>query len=135
MKNEKKILTTIITSILFALSTIPSAAQHKHSGVTRTELQRKDMSTPDTEMVQARIDFEPGISFGNHRHPGEEIIYVIEGVFEYQVEGKPVILKAGEVLFLPPGTIHSAKNIGTGKASELATYIVKKGEPLVELIH
>jgi quercetin dioxygenase-like cupin family protein len=136
MKNEKKIVTTIIALFLMAIYTIPTSAQHKHSGVSRTELQRHDMSNPSTEMVQARIDFESGTSFGNHKHPGEEIIYVIEGVFEYQIEGKqPVTLKAGEVLFIPAGTIHSAKNVGSGKASELAKYIVRKGEKLVEIVN
>ena len=42
-------------------------------------------------------------------------------------------LKAGEVLFIPAGTIHAAKNIGSGNAAELATYIVEKGKPLVVL--
>ena len=70
--------------------------------------------------------------FGKHSHPGEEIIYVIEGVFEYQVEDKaPVTLKAGDVLFIPNGAVHSAKNIGKGNAAELATYIVEKGKPLL----
>ncbi|MNY72602.1 Cupin domain protein [compost metagenome] len=67
-----------------------------------------------------------------HSHPGEEIIYVLEGTFEYQIEGeKPVVLKAGEVLFIPAGKNHSAKNIGKVKASELATYIVRKDKPLL----
>jgi hypothetical protein len=38
-----------------------------------------------------------------------------------------VILKAGEVLFIPAGAIHSARNVGTGRAAEPATYIVEKG--------
>ena len=42
-------------------------------------------------------------------------------------------LKAGEVLFIPAGTIHAAKNVGSGNAAELATYIVEKGKPLVAL--
>ena len=42
-------------------------------------------------------------------------------------------LKAGEVLFIPAGTIHSAKNVGSINAAELATYIVEKGKPLVTL--
>jgi quercetin dioxygenase-like cupin family protein len=36
-------------------------------------------------------------------------------------------------LFIPAGTVHSAKNIGAGEARELATYIVEKGKPLVVL--
>ena len=63
---------------------------------------------------------------------GEEIAYVIEGMLEYQFEGKPpVTLKAGEALFIPAGTIHSAKNVGNGNGAELATYLVEKGKPLV----
>jgi quercetin dioxygenase-like cupin family protein len=53
-------------------------------------------------------------------------------LLEYQLEGKPpVTLRAGEVLFIPAGTIHSAKNVGSVNAAELATYIVEKGKPLV----
>ena len=109
-------------------------AAAQHSGVTRTDLQRHDLSVAGREVVQVRVDFGPGAAFGKHTHPGEEIAYVIEGLLEYQLEGKPpVTLKAGEVLFIPAGTIHTAKNVGSGNAAELATYIVEKGKPLVTL--
>jgi quercetin dioxygenase-like cupin family protein len=135
MKFKINIFKTVATILLIGTGTISVSAQTKNSGISRNELQRHDMSTPGIEMVQAHIDFEPGTAFGNHKHPGEEVIYVLEGEFEYIVEGKaPVILKAGEVLFIPAGTIHSAKNVGKGKASELATYIVEKGKPLVQLV-
>jgi quercetin dioxygenase-like cupin family protein len=53
---------------------------------------------------------------------------------EYHIDGKPpVTLKAGEVLYIPAGTIHAAKNVGTVNGAELATYIVEKGKPLVEI--
>ena len=75
------------------------------------------------------------MAFGKHTHPGEEIIYVLEGTLEYQIEDKPpVTLKAGDVLFIPAGTIHSARNVGSGTGSELATYIVEKGKPLLTLV-
>ena len=94
-----------------------------------------DLELPGHEVIQSCIDFTEGTTFGKHTHPGEEIIYVIEGMLEYQVEGKPrVTLKAGEVLFIPARTIHAAKNVGKGNAAELATYIVEKGKPLLVLI-
>jgi mannose-6-phosphate isomerase-like protein (cupin superfamily) len=37
------------------------------------------------------------------------------------------------VLFVPAGVAHAAKNVGTVKAVELATYIVEKGKPLITL--
>jgi quercetin dioxygenase-like cupin family protein len=80
------------------------------------------------------VELEPGVTAPAHTHPGEEIIYVIEGSWEYQVEGRPpVTLKAGEVLFIPAGTVHSAKNAGSIIGKELATYIVEKGKPLLTL--
>ncbi len=109
-----------------------SPPQPQQLKVRRTELQRQDLSVAGREAVQVRIDFDPGAAFGKHSHPGEEIIYVIEGSFEYEVEGKPsVTLKAGDVLFIPAGIIHAAKNAGTTNAAELATYVVEKNKPLV----
>ena len=104
-------------------------------GIKRTDLQRHDLSVPGREVVQVRVELAPGVSFPKHTHPGEEIIYVLEGTWEYTVEGKPpVTLKAGEVLFIPAGTIHSAKNVGSGNGAELATYVVEKGKPLLTVV-
>jgi quercetin dioxygenase-like cupin family protein len=105
------------------------------SGIGRTEVLRHDLGATGREVIQVRVDFDPGYVSRTHTHPGEEIIYVLEGTLEYEVEGKPpVTLKAGDVLFIPAGTIHAAKNVGSGNAAELATYIVEKGKPLVVLV-
>ena len=82
-----------------------------------------------------RVDFDPGYVAPKHTHPGEEVVYVLEGTLEYQIEGKPpVTLKVGDVLFIPAGTIHTAKNVGTGSGAELATYVVEKGKPVVVMV-
>ena len=113
----------------------PLGAQAQQSGVTRTDLQRHDLSAPGREAIQVRVDLAPGVAFGKHTHPGEEIIYVLEGTLEYQVGDKPpVTLKAGDVLFVPANTPHSARNPGSVTGSELATYIVEKGKPLLTLV-
>jgi quercetin dioxygenase-like cupin family protein len=107
----------------------------QQSGIRRTDLQRADLSVAGREVVQVRVDFGPGAAFGKHKHPGEEIAYVLEGTLEYRVEGKPpVTLKAGEVLFIPAGAIHAARNVGNSNGAELATYVVEKGKPLVEMV-
>jgi quercetin dioxygenase-like cupin family protein len=104
-------------------------------GVNRIDLQQHDLSVPGREVIQVRVELAPGVLFPKHTHPGEEIVYVLEGSLEYQVEGRaPVTLKAGEVLFVPAGGIHTAKNVGHGNGAELATYIVEKGKPLLSVI-
>ncbi|POA33297.1 cupin domain-containing protein [Pseudomonas sp. GW456-12-1-14-TSB6] len=114
----------------------PSAAPAKNwqQGLSRTDLVRQDLGAADREVIQARVDFEPGVTSPNHAHPGVEVAYVISGTFEYRLEGQaPVTLKAGDSLFIPAGVAHIARNVGSEKGSELATYIVKKGEPLLIL--
>jgi quercetin dioxygenase-like cupin family protein len=111
------------------------ATQAQLAGTRRIDLQRHDLSAPGREVIQARVEIDPGVSSPRHSHPGEEIIYVLEGVLEYQLDGKPpVTLKAGDVLFIPAGTIHAAKNVGSGPGAELATYVVEKGKPLVTVV-
>src|SRR5512132_4131016 len=103
-------------------------------GITREDLQRNDLSIPGREAIQVLVKFAPGVVAPRHSHPGEEIVFVVEGVLEYQLDGKPpATLKAGDTLFIPAGVIHAVKNIGSGNAAELATYVVEKGKPLLTL--
>ena len=130
--------TTLITAaavLTVASVLVQHLARAQQPGVHRTDLQRHDLSIPEREVVQVRVDIGPGMVAPNHRHPGEEIIYVLEGSLEYQIDGHPpVTLKAGDVLFIPAEAIHSAKNVGRDNGAELATYVVEKGRPLVEVV-
>ena len=108
---------------------IASAALAQQVGVRRTDLHRHDLSVAGREVIQTIVELEPGTTAPRHSHPGEEIIYVLEGTWEYTLEGQPpVIVKAGGVLFIPAGKIHSARIVGSDRGAELATYIVEKGK-------
>jgi quercetin dioxygenase-like cupin family protein len=131
-----KMVRTLTAATLIAASALAlQLAQAQLAGTRRIDLQRHYLSAPGRETIQARVEIDPGVTSPRHTHFGEEIIYVLEGLLEYQVEGKPpVTLKAGDVLFIPAGTIHAAKNVGSGNAAELATYVVEKGKPLVTVV-
>jgi quercetin dioxygenase-like cupin family protein len=106
-------------------SNIPSTAVKFAPGLWRTNLQRYDLSVPGREMIQSRVDIEPDSPPIRHFHPGEEIIYVLEGSLEYQIDGQPAkVYNAGEALTVPAGVIHAMRNAGTG--TELPTYVVEK---------
>jgi quercetin dioxygenase-like cupin family protein len=135
MSTTKNLRIAAMAMLVAGTILAPSGAQAQQNGVTRTDLQRHDLSAPGREAIQVRVDLAPGVAFGKHTHPGEEVIYVLEGTLEYQIEDKPpVTLKAGDVLFIPAGTVHSARNPGNVTGSELATYIVEKGKPLLTLV-
>jgi len=104
-------------------------------GFKRVELQRHDIGTPGREVVQVRAEFDTGASIGKHTHPGEEFGYLLEGTLELEIAGKPnATLKAGDAFFVPPETVHAARNVGKGPAKVLATYVVEKGKPLATLL-
>ena len=128
---------TILVTALAVLASGSALALHvtsaQQAGTKRTNLQRHDLSAPGREVIQVRVDFDPGYVAPMHTHPGEEVIYVIEGTLEYEIRGKKSRVKAGDVLFVPAGTPHTATNIGSGNGAELATYIVEKGKPLITL--
>ena len=130
MKTKRALMVALIIGAGLSL-----AKAQQQPGTKRKELSRNDMSIPGREAVQVRVDFDAGVAFPKHTHFGEEIIYVLEGTIQYQIEGQPpVTLKAGEVLFVPAGAPHTAKNVGTVNAAELGTYIVEKGKPLVTIV-
>lgn len=132
----KAFIMGVATFLSIASVLVPQVGQAKQlQGTHRKELSRHNLRIPGYEEVQLRVDIDPGKTAPNHKHPGEEIIYVIEGILEYRLEGRPpVTLTAGDVLFVPTGVVHSATNVGKTNAAELGTYIVPIGKPLVEVM-
>ena len=116
----------IAAAALLAASALTNGALAQQLGVTRNDLQRHDLSTPGREAIQTIVSIAQGVTAPRHSHPGEEVIYVLEGVLEYQLDGQPpVTLKAGDVLFIPAGVVHSAKNVGSGNGAELKPLVVR----------
>ena len=114
------------------MNTAGASSPQQPPGISRTDLQRHDLSVPGREVIQSRVDIGPEAPPIKHTHPGEEIIYVLEGALEYRVEGEPpTTVKAGDALLIPADAIHAVKNVGDSSASELATYVVEKGKPLL----
>jgi quercetin dioxygenase-like cupin family protein len=131
-----RIITAAAAFLVATSLALPLAQAHEVSlgDIKRTNLLRNDLSAPGREVIQVLVEFGPGVSAARHSHPGEELVFVTEGTLEYRLgNSPPVIVKAGEVLFIPHGTPHAVKNVGAGKALELATYIVEKGKPLLVL--
>lgn len=124
-----------IAAALAALLTSSSlVAGDAQTGIKRHEALRHGLDTAGREVVQVRVDFAPGTTFGMHTHPGVEIAYVLEGTLQYSFEDKPAVtLKAGQSLYIPAGQAHAAHNPGQVQAAELATYLVEKGKPIVVL--
>jgi len=62
--------TTLIMGVAILIvgsSSAPDVAQAQQAGSKRTDLQRHDLSAPGREVVQVRVDFDPG--YVSPRHP------------------------------------------------------------------
>ena len=59
-----------------------------------------------------RYVYPPGTSFPDHTHSIDKIDGVLSGRFRMVLEGKEVILEAGDCLAVPRGSVHSAEVVG-----------------------
>ena len=114
---------------------LTSPAQAQVPGIRRTDLQEHDLSVPGRMVLQNKVELAPDAPAFRHWHPGEEIIYVLEGSLEYTIDGVGAkTYQAGAALLVPAETIHSVRNVGGGPAAELATYVLEKGKPFLVVV-
>jgi len=82
---------------------------------------------PGREVRISLLDREPGSSSARHRHPGHHTFgYVIEGTYEFGINGEPSrTLKAGETFYEPPTAVHStSRNPSTNKRTKILVFMV-----------
>jgi quercetin dioxygenase-like cupin family protein len=62
-------------------------------------------------MTVAHVKLAKGAVLAEHKHVNEQIVNVMEGELELEVEGKKQRLVPGKVLILPPNIPHSGRAI------------------------
>jgi quercetin dioxygenase-like cupin family protein len=79
-----------------------------------------------------RVHYEPdGFTPIPHRHPAGAYVYVLEGSVVFGIEDDdPVVLKAGDTFYEPPGVLHAvSRNASQSEpASLLAFFVLDEGE-------
>src|SRR5271167_3460685 len=63
--------------------------------------------TGDKAMV-AQVFLAKGAVVPEHHHESEQITYILEGALEFHLEGKTVVVSAGQVLRIPSHVPHAA---------------------------
>ena len=82
---------------------------------------------PGREVRVTLLDRPPGSSSPPHRHPGHHTFgYVIEGTYEFAIDGQPSrILNAGDTFYEPPTAVHSvSRNPSTDKRATIIVFMV-----------
>ena len=67
----------------------------------------REMITGDKLML-ARVFMKKGAHVPLHQHHNEQVTYIMEGALKFAIDGKEVVVKAGEVLCIPSNMPHEA---------------------------
>jgi quercetin dioxygenase-like cupin family protein len=59
-------------------------------------------------LMLARVFIQKGGHVPLHHHHNEQVTYILEGALKFAIDGKEIVVKAGEVLCIPPNMPHEA---------------------------
>ena len=62
-------------------------------------------------MTLAFWEIAPGSSLAPHAHTHEQMLNILEGEMKFTVDGETQILKAGDVVVIPPDNEHSGETV------------------------
>ena len=57
----------------------------------------------------ARVLLRKGVVVPEHSHENEQVTYILEGALKFWVDGREIVVAAGEVLCIPPHMPHKAQ--------------------------
>jgi quercetin dioxygenase-like cupin family protein len=100
-------------------------------------LLRTTLSGDETkEVIIASAEFPPGSSTGRHTHPGDEYATVLTGTLEILVAAHASKrVNAGESYHNARNVIHEARSIGDRAAQIVSTFVIDKGQPIMQPAH
>ncbi|MCI8577293.1 MAG: cupin domain-containing protein [Lachnospiraceae bacterium] len=60
-------------------------------------------------MMIVEATFQKGAVGTAHRHPHEQVSYILSGKFRYTMDGESYILEKGDTYYVPPEVLHGAE--------------------------
>ena len=66
-------------------------------------------------LMYVEVCFEKGSAGALHSHPHEQMTYVLEGVFEFNLAGEKKVVKSGDSIYFEPNILHETMCLEKGK--------------------
>jgi len=63
------------------------------------------------EIMLARVLLKKGCIVPEHSHHNEQLTYILDGVLKFWIDGKEIVVHAGEVLCIPANMPHKAEAV------------------------
>jgi quercetin dioxygenase-like cupin family protein len=60
------------------------------------------------KIMMARVIMKKGAHVPRHYHHNEQVTYILEGALKFAIDGKEIVVHAGEVLCIPSNMPHEA---------------------------
>ena len=113
------------------LAALPPGAGAQDAPVRAENLINSPITTaPKHDMLMTRVHIAANTVLPMHSHPTEEFLYVLDGEAILRIVGREdQLLKAGAVVVIPAGEIHTAVTHAWG-AVALTTRVQPKGQPI-----
>ena len=103
--------------------------------IQRTELKRSDLTNKDMDVIVTIVEVPPGETLGRHIHPGEEVVYVLEGATLELPDATQRPFPTGAATINMRDVPHAGfKVVGDKSLKMLTVHIVDKGKPPTEFL-
>jgi quercetin dioxygenase-like cupin family protein len=117
------------TAAVMALAPVAQAQQPPPNKVTRYIVSPLEDNAAREVRLQTVV-VAPGGATAFHTHPGDQWEMIQEGEVTYTVKGQePKVLKVGDAVYIPRGTIHRNQNLGDKPARTVELVIADKDKP------
>jgi quercetin dioxygenase-like cupin family protein len=129
-------ISPVVRALVAVAVLVPSPALSQSIGTGQTVAPY--LTTPlegdPNRVVRMQLNtLVPGGSGAFHRHPGDQWALIQEGEVTITIKGEPPrLLKAGDSIYIPRGTIHRNQNLGTVTSRSVEVLVVDKDKPVVE---
>jgi quercetin dioxygenase-like cupin family protein len=131
----------IVPAVIVAVGIIAAAALSQQAQPPASGFQAKPYFEMPLEKDPSRVVrlqsvvIPPGAGNQFHRHPGDQWWAVQEGEVTFTVRGEqPRLMKAGDFVYVPRGTIHRNQNLSKSPARSIELNITDKDKPQTEQV-
>jgi quercetin dioxygenase-like cupin family protein len=88
---------------------------HPISGVVRKIL----ANSPNLMLVEHTL--EKGAVLPDHKHPHEQLVYLLSGEIQLELNGDSIVMSAGDSLLIPPNINHKVETFKKSVALDIFT--------------
>ena len=133
-------LASLLAAVLSAVSGPAAQAQAPGQAAPKLVLKESVQQMPKSDTQEVRVltaSFKPGDKTVFHTHRSPVTVYVLEGQFTLDLEGRePVVISAGQAYVEPPGVKMTGYNrSATEPLRVVIFYVSEPGTPFLDPAH